>query len=203
ELLISLDIVQANFSVLRSFDKEEALGASWRDFGARQDLDPALIESKSLRQILFGNLNPKRSQRLQHAFMARVRQALQVDLGVEAEDLAFSSHDELVLSTARSDEPAARCDEIGDWLDHQSFELPLKTSIFRLRAFEKGRYVKTVYRLITVGGTPRLERRYRSLFGVPGNRFYLEFKRHVLDEPLDERDLLFWNDHRLAQWVVR
>ncbi|MEM7350702.1 MAG: hypothetical protein AAF657_07850, partial [Acidobacteriota bacterium] len=42
ELLISLDIVQANFSVLRSFDKEEALGASWRDFGARQDLDPAL-----------------------------------------------------------------------------------------------------------------------------------------------------------------
>ena len=42
----------------------------------------------------------------------------------------------------------------------------------------------------------------QSLFGVPGNQFFMYYKQHILKRELEERDLLFWCDDRLAKWVV-
>lgn len=37
---------------------------------------------------------------------------------------------------------------------------------------------------------------------APGNLFHMMLKKHVIKQPLDERDLYFWNENRLAKWVV-
>ncbi len=44
--------------------------------------------------------------------------------------------------------------------------------------------------------------KYRTLFGVPGNQFYFYYKKYILNEPVEIRDLYFWNDNKLAIWVM-
>ena len=43
---------------------------------------------------------------------------------------------------------------------------------------------------------------YRKLIGVPGNQFYIYFKKYTLQEPLEERDLFFQQDNQLAKWIL-
>lgn len=199
-LLVSVDIVKANYSVLRVYDREEELASSWDDFCVDHEVALALARSKSFRQMLFGNLNPRRSQRLQHGFMHDLLVLLeQHDLDWDR-DVAFASHDELFLVCGATDEQVGRGHRFLRLIEAEEFELPLRFSFFRLRQIEKGRFLKTNHRHDPA--SYELTESFRSLVGVPGNQFYMVFKEHVLNEPLDDRDLYFWNEHRLAKWVV-
>lgn len=42
---------------------------------------------------------------------------------------------------------------------------------------------------------------HTSLFKVPGSLFYPYFRRHVLKEPLQEKDLHYRAEGHLARWV--
>jgi len=199
-LLVSVDVVKANYSVLRVYDREGELASSWGDFCADHEVAPALALSKSFRQMLFGNLDPRRSQRLQHGFMHDLLVTLeQHDLDWER-DVAFASHDEFLLVCGATEEQVARGHRFLRLIGSREFELPLRFSFFLLRQIEKGRFLKINY--CHDPTSYELTESFRSLVGVPGNQFYMVFKEHVLNEPLDDRDLYFWNEHRLAKWVV-
>ena len=98
ELMVSIDMVHANYSVLRSFDADDELPETWQEFCERYEVEYPLSASKRLRQIVFGHLSPERTQRHQRAFMAQVLNTLR-DAGLdEARDLLSVSNDECVLS---------------------------------------------------------------------------------------------------------
>jgi len=176
--LVSFDIVQANYNTLKLFDSYEVpeLGATWEALCEALGIHPTLTMSKSFRQVVFGNCNPKRITSLQHlAIMNFVNNALMSE--VKESEIVFISHDEVVFDVADSTE-----------LLHlaQSSALPMKRTRLHFDRIPGG-YVKTVDGV-------------RSLHGVPGNKFFMRFKKHILGEAFEDRDLQFELDGGLATW---
>jgi hypothetical protein len=198
ELFISIDMVRANFNTLRRFDDEGALGQDWPTLCQKLGVDPLLIDSKSFRQIVFGNLNPKLSQRLQHAVMSALLGSL-VEAGVDVErDVAFLSHDEIVLACGPQTSETDKLSYFLGILDQQTFERPTRITLLRHESLDRDRVREVVYDRRPDGG---IAVRFARLFGVPTHQFYVYLKRDILNEPVEAHDRYFWSDSRLAMWV--
>ncbi|PCC67183.1 hypothetical protein SAMN02745121_08690 [Nannocystis exedens] len=196
---VSLDLREANFSVLALHDDEGALGSGpWVEFCAARGVDPVLAESKAFRQALFGYLEPKKVQRVQLGLTAALADDLRRD-GLEDRAIAMISHDELILAFPGDDAGLADLRARLARLAAAPRRPAVRASVFRSAALEPGIDLRTFYDL--AGDAPPALR-HRALVGVPGNLFYVYFKRHVLEAPLDRRDLYFRVENRLAQWVV-
>jgi len=202
EWLVGLDLKAANFNVFRSMGLPFYY---WEDLCKECEVDPFLMQSKSFRQVVFGNLNPKRNQKIQAEVMDRVKGII---LDVTKCDIVYQSHDELLFEV----HPAI----LGDTLDSihtvlctASFpdDSPDRrrhhpTRVFVQRRFHLGE--KKQYRIDHYdpnerdGHKQKIE--YSSLLGVPGNRFFMAFKEHILFEPLEEPDYLFLVDGKIAKW---
>lgn len=96
---ISVDLKHANFNVFKMYDPELTLG-----FGNYEALVGSVTEfeyfkkSKYLRQVIFGNMLPKKQQRLQKWVMDKVITVLHTDVGVEMKDFMSASADEVVFA---------------------------------------------------------------------------------------------------------
>lgn len=195
----SLDLREADFSVLKLYDDEGALGEGrWADFCAARDVDPVLAASKSFRQLVFGYLESKKVQRVQLGLSAALADELRAG-GLADDAIVFLSHDELIVGLPGGDAGLAALRDLLARLFAAPRRPPLKATVFRRAAIEPGIEVRTIVDL-PPAGPPAI--RHRQLVGVPGNLFFLYFKRHVLEDRLDPRDLYFRAEHRLAQWVV-
>lgn len=95
---ISIDLKQANFNVFKMFAPELVL-----NFDTYEDLVGSITEfdyfkkSKYLRQVIFGNLLPKRQQKLQKWVISRIINVLHDHVGIPMEDFVTSSSDEVVF----------------------------------------------------------------------------------------------------------
>ncbi|MCY1007144.1 hypothetical protein OV079_16590 [Nannocystis pusilla] len=196
---VSLDLREANFSVLKLYDDEGVLGdGPWAEFCAARGVDPVLASSKAFRQALFGYLEPKKVQRVQLGLTAALADDLRKG-GLDERRIAVLSHDELILGFPGDDAGLAELRAVLARLAAAPRRPALRASVFRSAVVEPGIDLRAFYDLAG-DGPPAL--RHRALVGVPGNLFYVYFKRHVLAAPLDRRDLYFRVEHRLAQWVV-
>jgi hypothetical protein len=188
---LSLDIQNANYSIMKSFDQTNELGVDWKELTTKLNIDPYLSNFKSFRQLVFGNLNPKRNQKLQIKY---INQLLDNTL-ILKQKVIWISHDELVLL-------------FDNFNDSQTFinnfkpdlKINLQYALYQLNRINNEKYFfKEIF-----PSSPQysIDNHYPALFGVPNNQYYFYFKTIVLKQPLDDRDLYFWNDNRLAQWVV-
>ena len=95
---ISIDLKHANFNVFKMYDSELTLG--FDNYEAMID-DITKFEyfkkSKYLRQVIFGNMLPKKQQRLQKWVMDQIITMLHKDVGIELKDFMSSSADEVVF----------------------------------------------------------------------------------------------------------
>jgi hypothetical protein len=193
---VSLDLREANFSVLRLHDDEGALGEGrWADYCAARGVDPVLAESKSFRQLVFGHLEPKKAQKIQHALTVALADDLRAG-GLDDAAIVMLTHDELIVAQP-GDAGLARLRALIAGLAPR--RPAIKATVFRSETIEPGVELRTLFESPD-GGPPRP--RHRTLVGVPGNLFFLYFKRHVLTGSIDPRDLYFRVEHRLAQWVL-
>lgn len=190
---LSIDIKSANFSTMKTFDEEDGLGANWEEFCNQNLVHPTLAKSKSFRQVVFGNINSKRNGKIQLSKMNQLSDILE-DKGY---DLAYISNDEVIIT---SDQPYEDLMPVNEIITQASQDLgvPLKLSLIKwdkLDGMRKGEYLKRHYNYY-------VQHQYNSLVGVPGNIYYKYFKRYVLEEDYEERDLYFINEGRLAKWVI-
>ena len=87
---------QANFSTLYNFDNTMFDGAkTWEEYIGRFTERKELIESKYMRQRIFGECNPKRQVTYQKYLMCKLLAFLLV--GIPEKDIVFFSHDEIVI----------------------------------------------------------------------------------------------------------
>jgi len=95
---ISLDLIKANFNVMRMYNPELTLGYDTYEelIGSVTELD-YFEKSKYLRQVIFGNLLPKKQQKLQKFVMSTLINMLHEDVGIEIEDVILSSNDEVLF----------------------------------------------------------------------------------------------------------
>lgn len=186
ESLVSLDFKSANYNILKTFQKNgvNVFGESWDELCRSYQVHPAIRKSKSFRQIVFGNTSPKRLTTFQHAKIMTLVDLLK-ETGYKNSDFVFISHDEVILKHSNTIDANKFSELIG---------MPIRATYFSLQKIKKGIFIKTV-------GSG--EASYKTLHGVPGNKFYLYFKKYILEEFVDDRDLMYYNDGELCKWVEK
>jgi len=199
--LLSIDFRAANYSALKTFDSFGAMGDSWEDFCMIQDVHPTLAKSKSFRQYVFGNTNPKRLQKRQHSNIIKIVDSLIETYGYNDEDFVFISHDELIFKLNSDHKSAVNqinvlLSTVGIIVKNKSIDMPTHYKIFKNKGIGAGMCVQTQYE-IKMGA---LNEKCDTLFKVPGNKFYKYFKTHILKDKIDRRDLMFMSDGEIAVW---
>jgi hypothetical protein len=209
--LVPVDIAEAKYSVFKCFDLRQELPATWEAFCYDQKVPEILARSKSFRQLVFGTLDPKKLQCTQQHLMELIFFAIRSN-GIPSHYLLTFTSDELVFRLGLTAEESLPdyllvediVDRInsGPWPDMFpepfSGNLKLRHGIFKLHTLSKGMFVKDVYK----AEDRDFSFQYKMLVGVPGNQFYIYFKKHILNQPVEDRDLYFYSDQRLAKWVV-
>jgi hypothetical protein len=175
---ISIDIKSANFSALKKYDTPlNELGENYSEFLSKFNVPNVLIQSKYLRQFIFGNLNPKKIVKVQRNMIQEVVRKYQDYFQVEG-----VKSDEVIFSFKNFSEITDMFNEI----DKSKFNV----KIFSINRVEDFR-IDNIY---DVNG----DLYHRELMGVDGNLFYLKLKEYITKEPLDIKDLYFKINGRLA-----
>lgn len=183
--LISVDLEKANFNVLKMIGLGQELGVeSYNDLLAKFTDDDYYFISKKIRQVIFGDLNPARQQRIQKY----VINTLCTTLKEKGCILSSASSDEIIIQN--QDLSAKDVKEILK-------DIPAQYQFFRVEDFffEKidenyDFFVKTT---LTDNG-PKTEFK-----NVPSHVFAQVYKRYIGQETNDY-DLLFYHEHFLAQF---
>lgn len=97
--LLSIDIRKSNFSCLRAYNSEIVGSAdTYEDFIRQFTDDEIFINSKYLRQIIFGNLNPKRQQKYSKYLTSKILKYLNDNFDYDIYDMIrLFQTDEIVL----------------------------------------------------------------------------------------------------------
>jgi len=206
--LISIDFTAANYNALKSFDSEGEMYGSWEELCSALDVHPLLAKSKSFRQLVFGNTNPKRLGKVQHSNIILIVEDLIENHGFEEDDIVFISHDEFVVRL-RPDHALATNRimllnaAVGNIIEKHGINMPTHFKVFKNEAIVKSDKalkdirVQTIYN-VKMGG---LSAKYDTLFAAPGDKFFKYFKTYILKEALDKRDLMFMSHGEIAVWA--
>jgi hypothetical protein len=178
---LSIDMVSAGWQALlkmKGISFEPFSDYVKREFNAH----PFFAESKSFRQLVLGNMNPKAQQAFQKSVLSHLVLSLQ-----RTENTHHSS-DEVIIPVSRE----VRKDSY---------------SVTGPYIFRNKRYVSN--EVTSMGEKVTLEHDYEDgvlsnprLKGVSGNRYYIHYKRVIMNEEIEERDLFFKNDNHLAKWII-
>lgn len=200
---VSFDIVSANFQTLKLFDKENELSNSWDDFLFKHEVPEIFRLSKSFRQYIFGNLNPKRYGKIQNHIMNKLHYYF-MNENIDIPPLVMKSNDELVYAL-----PSAS--EINNHPDYFEFSCMMDTKLlnmyYQTRYSEDIKFKMTDYSLKPIGKQKYLKTEItndddkKTLVGVEGNQFYMYLKKYVIEEHLNNVDKLFTNDGKTAMWI--
>jgi|GEM_PF-3221727 len=212
---LSMDIKSANFSSLVYMDGDGEFSHVWKKFISDLDIHPFLSESKSFRQYIFGNTNPKMFSKVQKELISDLKGFLQKkdvpkegvslrvnDIFMPEDHFVFVSHDELIISL-----------DMNSDFSLDGFDLSLISDIEDSVEKWSGRkgvpirltpFIETKDKGVTIREVCDLQGEYlrEELMGVEGSKIFLALKKHILNEPVDRRDLLFKQNESIAQWVV-
>lgn len=181
---VSIDMVKGNVQSLNFFDKEILQADSYNEFMDKFTKHDYFKQSKQIRQVIFGNLLPKKQQNLQKFIMSLVKERL-VQKGVKEEDIFASSSDELVLNGDLFElcKEVLKEDELSDF----NFHLEL----FTLEQIKED--------------LPVFIKRFENKSGFDikmGNAKYMaEVIKYIKQEPLHEYDLCFFDEGRIAKYA--
>lgn len=175
---LSIDIKSANFSALKRYDIPlNELGENYFEFLSKFTVPNVLIQSKYLRQFIFGNLNPKKIIKVQRNMIQEVVRNYQDHLQVEG-----VKSDEVIFSFKNFSEIT----DIFNEIDKSKYNV----KIFSINRVEDFR-IDNIYDIYG-------NMYHREIMGVDGNLFYSKLKEYITKEPLDVKDLYFKINGRLA-----
>ena len=98
-VFVSIDMVKGNFTALHHYNPEIVKNCdTYEDFILTFTDVPHFVESKYIRQVVFGNVNPKRQVTYEKYLMDLVLTKLLETGVIKPENVEFFSTDEIVLS---------------------------------------------------------------------------------------------------------
>lgn len=190
---ISVDLKHANFNVFRMYDETLTLG-----FKSYEDLVGSLTPleyfktAKYLRQVIFGNMLPKKQQRLQKWVIDKIISVLHKEVGIQLADFVSASSDEIVFAVA-PDNIGQFVAMVGNKLAEDATTKPyadwIKVEAFTLKSIgDKKFFVKENL----VSGKVEFK-------AVPSLYFMQVYKKYIGKE-LEPYDLYFVSDGYLAEF---
>lgn len=185
---VSIDLEKANFHSLRYYDTDILDGAKTYNQWLKQFTQSAHIaRSKNLRQVIFGNLNPKKQQKLQkhitHSFLQVVEQF------VPNSDIMSASHDEIIIRIDQELDKVKLQEEL-EKVHNKAFPLHVEEFVLKVQNphLQYG-YVKEY-----------VDEEKVEFKGVPACFMAQAYKKHF-QLPLEQNDLLFFYEGRVAAFV--
>lgn len=183
--MISIDLEKANFNCFKLVGLHDELGIyNYKDLISKFTNEEYFIQSKMIRQIIFGDLNPSRQQRLQKYIIQNLCETL-LENGCE---ISSASSDEIIIKNKNS------ISEVKDILK----SVDNKFKFFRVEKFKFDRvgddFDYFVKKTINEDGNEKME--FKS---VPGHFFPQVYKKYF-NMPINEYDLLFYHEGYLAQF---
>ncbi len=207
--LLSLDFTAANYNSLKTYDSKKELYTSWEELCISLDIHPTLSKSKSFRQYVFGNTNPKRLQKTQHKnIVAIVDKLIENNTHINEEDFVFISHDEFIFRVQPDIKKGFSVNSRINWIlmelpivcKELGIKMPTHYKVFKNEPIGAGMCIQTIYNPFGSVLDKSLTEKHKVLFKVPGNKFFKYFKTHILEEEFDKRDLMFMSDGEIAVW---
>jgi hypothetical protein len=202
--MLSLDFSSANFQSIKIFDKDDELKSSWLKLCEFLKIHPTVALSKGFRQVVFGCMNPQLFGKIQHHYILKLVKELSEFL--PDEEFNFISCDETIINLGIDKDIACKKAEdiqnLVKELKIKRFEnnqpwMNIHYNIFTMKKISKDVYIKEFF--VSVNGT--LCELYKSLFGCPKNIYFINFKKHIINEGIVEEDCVFTLNNRLAKWI--
>lgn len=181
---ISIDMVEANFSCIKHFDKNIFPEINnYKDFIRKFTDEEHFINSKYIRQVIFGNQNPKRQVRYQKYLMDNLLTKLLSE--ANKENIVSFSNDEIIIEINDGVEKDILFNVINEYSRVENIRFTIEEFILK-KAYTG---YKKVYRDGSV-----------SFKGLNSMDIIYAIREHN-NEPIKENDKVFVYENKLAKFI--
>lgn len=184
---LSIDLCKANYQALKLYNPEIVLNSNSYDELLKQFTSHSyLIQSKYIRQFIFGNLNMNRIVRLERWITQTLLEYLLVSKRFEEEDIVAFTTDELIIKLDRFMEPA-NCHELAQLI---KIELGIDVHV-------------ESFKLSYLGNTFYLKEHSDTIPTFKGGSsiYFTQAVKHYLELPLEDKDLCFSYEGHIAKFL--
>lgn len=196
---LSIDMIQANFTSLNCFEPSIFNSCCWEDYISRFTNNTHFIQSKYMRQVIMGALNPKRQTTYEKHLMDFIMTEI-VSAGY-ANQIEVFTNDEIVIRM----DSASDYNSILRHLDSTTSDsIRLKTTLFKLtRNKNYSGYILHTYDYLTEAmlQNNQLPAAKEIKFKGVNSLDYPFLVRDCLDEKVSENDKVFVYNNRLAKFI--
>lgn len=183
--MISIDLEKANFNSFRLFGLQEEIGCNTYDELVKKfSNEKYFVESKMIRQVIFGDLNPSRQQRIQKYIIQNLCEKL-LENGCE---ISSASSDEIIVKNKNN------ISEVKDMLKDVSDSF----KFFRVEKFHFNR-VSDEFDFFVKKTTKENGEEKIEFKNTPSFIFAQVYKKHY-GISLNEYDMLFYHEGYLAEF---
>lgn len=180
--LISIDLVKANYSVFKMFGLEKELGiSSYEDLISKTNDKRYYKNSKKIRQVIFGELNPKKQQNIQKEIIKNIS----LKLISEGYELYSVGSDEIILQSKNVENENEKLETM--LKDFSPISLSINSFMIEKINSQYNAYVKII-------NDSKIE--YKN---IPSHLFAQIYKQYN-KIPIVENDLLFMYEDELAMF---
>ena len=194
---ISIDMRKANFQVLRKYSRALVFGADTYEEYIRRFTDmPYVAQSKYTRQVIFGNMCPKRQVTMEKYCMRQVFDFLKQGKNVKDSFFAVFTNDEIVL---RADDFPFSCESGEEAQALRVLEREIR-SVLDIDVSAKHFLLKSI------GEKPYFVKEYadgtRDFKNIPKDIFAQVYKKYYDMEVLPQ-DMVFFYNGKLAAFLKK
>ena len=209
---VSIDMQKANFTALvhfgRTVGKPFFEDYNYKAFMKQFTDTVHIIDSKYIRQVIFGNCNPKRQIAYESYLMGRLLQRLLDKKLIERSDVHSLMSDEIILKVDGFSD--RKLEAIEFEANACAAEFPLKFEFFKLgRMIGSGAYIKHVsiseelpqkyLHLLDWNGSKNNDISYVAKCISPDEAPFVY--RYLSNEPVTEEDMVFAHEGKLARFL--
>jgi len=173
---VSIDLIKANFNALREYD-ENILPQDYEEFISKYTELEYFKQSKYLRQMIFGNLEPKKQQKIQRFIISDIANKLNgMNIFTSSTDeLVVRNSEELVVRKSDLEEVLQRLAGTYNFLRIESFTLKNILNDYYVREYEDKVEFKQCSSIV-----------------------FLQILKYYRGEPILEEDRKFYYERQIA-----
>lgn len=200
EIFLSFDLVKANFQALRYFNPNIVDNClTYKDFISQfTDID-FIINSKYIRQYMFGNLNPKRVVVFEKYLINKIFELSSFNEILKSWDIVIQNKDEIILKVKNKDNLNIENEKIiiNQVIQEmrEKFQIELYGSIFQLKL---KKFLTQLEKTIPVYIKEFLTEDKVEYKNIP-QIYYMQVYKMLNNLPINENDLLFINENELCR----
>jgi len=186
-IFVSIDLKKANFNAMKYYSKSLVLDYDTYDDFMRNFTDLSyMIESKYIRQVIFGNLNPKKQIKIQQYLTYNILEHLVEGNYLDKAGVRMLSTDEIVfeLNNRKFDDASIAC------LIKDKFGLDVDIEIYKLQQIKPYPFFVKEF----------LNKHGQELMCIPVVYHAQAYKKYF-DLELIDYDLCFWYENQIAQFL--